>query len=109
MAFPDRPVIVGCGDGCDLLSGFELLTAVRYNLPVIWIPRGRQRVSFARWPEGARRRALEDPHRRTETRQRLFAVAWRRRGARGGLWQPQPIEIGCRQAGHAQARRNGRA
>jgi acetolactate synthase-1/2/3 large subunit len=37
MAFPDRPVIVGCGDGCYLLSGFELLTAVRYNLPVIWI------------------------------------------------------------------------
>ena len=37
MAFPDRPVIVGCGDGCYLLSGFELMTAVRYNLPVIWI------------------------------------------------------------------------
>jgi acetolactate synthase I/II/III large subunit len=37
MAFPDRPVIVGCGDGCYLLSGFELLTAVRYNIPVIWI------------------------------------------------------------------------
>jgi acetolactate synthase-1/2/3 large subunit len=37
MAFPDRPVIVGCGDGCYLLSGFELMTAVRYKLPVIWI------------------------------------------------------------------------
>jgi acetolactate synthase I/II/III large subunit len=37
MAFPDRPIIVGCGDGCYLLSGFELLTAVRYGLPVIWI------------------------------------------------------------------------
>ena len=37
IAFPDRPVIVGCGDGCYLLSGFELLTAVRYDLPVIWI------------------------------------------------------------------------
>jgi acetolactate synthase-1/2/3 large subunit len=37
MAFPDRPIIVGCGDGCYLLSGFELLTAVRYNIPVIWI------------------------------------------------------------------------
>lgn len=37
MAFPDRPVIVGCGDGCYLLSGFELMTAVHYNLPVIWI------------------------------------------------------------------------
>jgi len=37
MAFPDRPVIVGCGDGGYLLSGFELMTAVRYGLPVIWI------------------------------------------------------------------------
>src|SRR5215472_14362927 len=37
MAFPDRPIVVGCGDGCYLLSGFELLTAVKYNLPVIWI------------------------------------------------------------------------
>jgi acetolactate synthase-1/2/3 large subunit len=37
IAFPDRPVIVGCGDGCYLLSGFELMTAVRYNIPVIWI------------------------------------------------------------------------
>ena len=37
LANPDRPVVVGCGDGCYLLSGFELLTAVQYDLPVIWI------------------------------------------------------------------------
>jgi acetolactate synthase-1/2/3 large subunit len=37
LAFPDRPVIVGCGDGCYLLSGFELMTAVHYDIPVIWI------------------------------------------------------------------------
>jgi acetolactate synthase I/II/III large subunit len=37
LAFPDRPVIVGCGDGCYLLSGFELITAVHYDIPVIWI------------------------------------------------------------------------
>lgn len=36
-ANPDRPVIVGCGDGCYLLSGFELLTAVQYDIPAIWI------------------------------------------------------------------------
>jgi acetolactate synthase-1/2/3 large subunit len=36
-ASPDRHVIVGCGDGCYLLSGFELLTAVQYDIPVIWI------------------------------------------------------------------------
>jgi acetolactate synthase-1/2/3 large subunit len=37
LAFPGRPVIVGCGDGCYLLSGFELMTAVHYDIPVIWI------------------------------------------------------------------------
>ena len=36
-ASPARHVIVGCGDGCYLLSGFELLTAVQYDIPVIWI------------------------------------------------------------------------
>ncbi|WFP79135.1 thiamine pyrophosphate-binding protein [Mesorhizobium sp. WSM4906] len=37
LAHPERTVIVGCGDGCYLLSGFELLTAVQYDIPVIWI------------------------------------------------------------------------
>lgn len=36
-ANPDRTVVVGCGDGGYLLSGFELLTAVQYDIPVIWI------------------------------------------------------------------------
>lgn len=30
-------MVVGCGDGCYLLAGFELLTAVQYDIPVIWI------------------------------------------------------------------------
>ena len=37
LASPERTVVVGCGDGCYLMSGFELMTAVQYNLPVIWI------------------------------------------------------------------------
>jgi acetolactate synthase I/II/III large subunit len=36
-AHPERPIIVGCGDGCYNLSGFELMTAVQYDIPVIWI------------------------------------------------------------------------
>jgi acetolactate synthase-1/2/3 large subunit len=36
-AFPERTVVVGCGDGAYLMSGFELLTAVQHNLPVIWV------------------------------------------------------------------------
>ncbi len=37
VAHPDRTVVVGCGDGCYNLSGFELMTAVEHELPVIWV------------------------------------------------------------------------
>ncbi|MEO3875453.1 thiamine pyrophosphate-binding protein [Nonomuraea sp. B12E4] len=37
VAHPDRTVVVGCGDGCYSLSGFELMTAVEHDLPVIWV------------------------------------------------------------------------
>ena len=37
LAQPDRTVVVGCGDGCYSLSGFELMTAVEHDIPVIWI------------------------------------------------------------------------
>jgi acetolactate synthase-1/2/3 large subunit len=36
-ANPDRVVVSGCGDGGYLMGGFELITAVHNNLPVIWI------------------------------------------------------------------------
>jgi acetolactate synthase-1/2/3 large subunit len=36
-AHPDKHVICGCGDGCYLMAGFELLTAVQYDIPVIWV------------------------------------------------------------------------
>jgi acetolactate synthase-1/2/3 large subunit len=37
IAHPDRTVVVGCGDGCYSLSGFELMTAVEHDIPVIWV------------------------------------------------------------------------
>ena len=37
LAHPDRTVVVGCGDGCYNLSGFELMTAIEHQLPIIWI------------------------------------------------------------------------
>ena len=36
-AHPDKVVISGSGDGCYLMAGFELLTAVQNNIPVIWV------------------------------------------------------------------------
>ncbi|MFG2985545.1 thiamine pyrophosphate-binding protein [Streptomyces sp. NPDC048258] len=37
VAHPERTVVVGCGDGCYSLSGFELMTAVENDIPVVWI------------------------------------------------------------------------
>jgi acetolactate synthase-1/2/3 large subunit len=37
VAHPNRTVVVGCGDGCYSLSGFELMTAVENDIPVIWV------------------------------------------------------------------------
>ncbi|MDD3625740.1 MAG: thiamine pyrophosphate-binding protein [bacterium] len=36
-ANPDKTVICGCGDGAYLMAGFELLTAVQKNIPVVWV------------------------------------------------------------------------
>lgn len=37
LAQPDRTVVVGCGDGCYAMAGFELMTAVQNDIPVIWV------------------------------------------------------------------------
>lgn len=36
-ANPDKVVVSGSGDGCYLMAGFELLTAVQYDIPVVWV------------------------------------------------------------------------
>jgi acetolactate synthase-1/2/3 large subunit len=37
LAAPDRPVIALIGDGCFLMNGMEVATAVNHDAPVIWI------------------------------------------------------------------------
>ncbi|MDD5092507.1 MAG: thiamine pyrophosphate-binding protein [Candidatus Wallbacteria bacterium] len=36
-AHPDRVVVCGCGDGAYQMAGFDLMTAVQYDIPVIWV------------------------------------------------------------------------
>jgi len=36
-ANPNRPVIVACGDGDYQMAGFELMTAVQNNIPIVWV------------------------------------------------------------------------
>ena len=36
-ANPDKAVIACVGDGCYQMAGFELMTAVQYDIPVIWV------------------------------------------------------------------------
>jgi len=37
LALPDRPIVTLVGDGSFLMNGFEVATAVNYNIPVIWV------------------------------------------------------------------------
>ncbi len=37
FAAPDRPVVAMVGDGSFLMNGFEVATAVNYNIPVTWV------------------------------------------------------------------------
>jgi acetolactate synthase-1/2/3 large subunit len=37
LAAPDRPVIAVVGDGCFLMNGMEVATAVSHDIPVVWI------------------------------------------------------------------------
>ncbi len=37
LAFADRPIVALVGDGSFLMNGFEVATAVNYNIPVVWI------------------------------------------------------------------------
>ncbi len=34
---PERPVVAMVGDGSFQMNGFEIATAVNYNIPVIWV------------------------------------------------------------------------
>ena len=69
----------------------------------------RQGLPFPRAIEGARRRRVEDAHRRTRTGQGLSPLAWRQGGPAGRLRQPDAVEIRDRAGDHAPARRTGRA
>ncbi|MHB8791704.1 MAG: thiamine pyrophosphate-binding protein [Desulfobulbaceae bacterium] len=37
LARPDRPVVAMVGDGSFQMNGFEVATAVNYNIPVVWV------------------------------------------------------------------------
>lgn len=42
LAHPGRPVIAIVGDACFTMNGMEILSAVEYNIPVVWIVENNQ-------------------------------------------------------------------
>ncbi|MBK6920805.1 MAG: thiamine pyrophosphate-binding protein [Deltaproteobacteria bacterium] len=42
LAEPQRPIIAIIGDACFAMQGMELLTAVEYDIPVVWIVENNQ-------------------------------------------------------------------
>ena len=37
LAAPERPVVAVCGDGCFMMNASAVLTAVEYDIPVVWL------------------------------------------------------------------------
>lgn len=46
LAAPDRPVIAIVGDGCFLMNGMEIATAVSHDIPVVWIVHNNARLGL---------------------------------------------------------------
>lgn len=42
LALPHRPVVALVGDGCVTMNGMEMITAVEYDIPVIWVVENNQ-------------------------------------------------------------------
>jgi acetolactate synthase I/II/III large subunit len=46
LAAPDRPVIAVVGDGCFMMNGMEVATAVSHNIPVVWIVENNSKLGL---------------------------------------------------------------
>ena len=46
LAAPDRPVVAIVGDGCFLMNGMEIATAVNYDIPVVWIVQNNAKLGL---------------------------------------------------------------
>ncbi len=46
LAAGDRPVVALVGDGCFLMNGMEVATAVNYNIPVVWVVQNNAKLGL---------------------------------------------------------------
>jgi len=46
LAAPNRPVVSLLGDGCFLMNGMEVATAVNYDIPVVWIVQNNAKLGL---------------------------------------------------------------
>ncbi len=58
LAVPNKPVVSIFGDGSMRMHGMELATAVRYNLPIVFIACDNQ--SYASLPQSAKMKEISD-------------------------------------------------
>jgi acetolactate synthase-1/2/3 large subunit len=47
LAAGDRPVVALVGDGCFLMNGMEVATAVHYGIPVVWVVMNNAKLGMA--------------------------------------------------------------
>ncbi|MBM4241108.1 MAG: thiamine pyrophosphate-binding protein [Euryarchaeota archaeon] len=46
LAAPERPVVAIVGDGCFMMNGMEIATAVNYDIPVVWIVQNNSKLGL---------------------------------------------------------------
>jgi acetolactate synthase-1/2/3 large subunit len=46
LAAPERPVVSLIGDGCFMMNGMEVATAVNYDIPVVWIVQNNAKLGL---------------------------------------------------------------
>lgn len=91
LACPNRPIVAIVGDACFTMNGMDLLTAVEYGLPIVWIVENNQMHGIT-WHGSARVSGRPMQSIRYRVPLQLGALA-RAMGLR--VWQVQaPGEIG---------------
>ena len=80
LAAPDRPVIAIVGDGCFLMNGMEIATAVNYDIPVVWIVQNNARLGLI---HDLQQYSLGDKTVSTEFKEVNFARVAESLGAKG--------------------------
>eukprot|EP00756_Hemistasia_phaeocysticola_P008338 Hpha_TRINITY_DN14593_c0_g1::TRINITY_DN14593_c0_g1_i1::g.46422::m.46422/K01652/E2.2.1.6L, ilvB, ilvG, ilvI; acetolactate synthase I/II/III large subunit len=91
VAYPGRPVIATVGDGCFLMNGTEVVTAVEHKLPIVWVVENNGEQNMVR--EGQRLCFHNEARYATFAQTISYATMAQGMGAAGMVvWRPGQLQ-----------------